>query len=124
MRALLPALALLSAFSTVQAEEAKPARVIAITRENAEASAALIKSPPVAAPPMGRVVRRDDPPQQAAQLKSWKDVRAEETGSVERRPPPRERSLKRVEIWKPTASGGYAVQAYTVPATDAMAHGH
>jgi hypothetical protein len=122
MRALLPGLALLSALSAAQAEEAKPVRVIPLTRESAEASAALIKSPHFGRPPMGRIVRQAEAPQPAARPKNWKDARAEVTGSIERSPEaPRARAVKRVEIWTSTASGSLVVKSYSVPATDLVA---
>lgn len=116
MRALLPGLVLLATLSAAQAEENKPVRVIPITRESAEASAALIKSPQIGRPPIGRLVTQAETPQPAAQQKNWKDARADTAGSMER-PTPKERALKRVEVWKPASSGGYTVEAYAVPAS-------
>ena len=128
MRALLACLVtcsgLLSATFAAQAEDAKPIRVIPITRESAEASVALIKGPQIGRPPIGRTVRQAEALPAAAQQKNWKDARAEVTASGEQPASRRERAFKRVEIWKPTASGSFAIQAYSVPASDAMANGY
>ena len=124
MRALLAGIALLSALLSIppaQAEDTKPIRVIPITRENAEASAALIKSPPIGRPPVGRTVQQAGAPQQAARQTNWKDARAE----IAEQPRPRaERNARRVEIWKPTGSGGFYIEAYSVPAERPSTHGY
>ena len=97
--------------------------MIPITRESAEASATLIKSPQVGRPPLGRITKQAEAPP-AMQRKNWKDARAEITGSVEQPAPQRARAVGRVEIWRSTASGSFLVKSYSVPATDAMASGY
>src|SRR6478736_1683927 len=65
MRAIIAALAVITSVTAAmtvetKAEEAKPVRVIEITRANAEASAALLaaaKNPTIGMPPQGRMVK-------------------------------------------------------------------
>lgn len=113
MRLLLSAIALLCALPAARADD-KPIRIIPITREAAEASAALIKSPQIGRPPVGRIVRQAEAPQPAART-NWKDARADVGGSIDQAAPRKARAVKRVEIWKPTGAGGFYIEAYSVP---------
>lgn len=124
MRALLACIAFLFALPAAQAQDRAPVRVIEITRENAEASANLIKSPQIGMPPIGRVTRQAEAaPPPAGRRQSWKDARADALAPAAEPSPPRTRSLGRVDIWRSTPSGRFIVRSYVVPAGDAMSGG-
>ena len=123
------ALVLLATASVSHAEDAKPIRVIEITREAAEQSAAVLaaaKNPTIGMPPQGqaqgqqalahvtvkgdqvaRVTGRD----RANEFRNVREARAE---AVVTPAPGQIRSTQTVQVISPTAFGRLAVQVFDV----------
>jgi hypothetical protein len=109
---LLGSLLLLATASAGHADDTKPVRVISITREAAEASAAAIaaaKNPTLGVRP-GQSVQTvvND---RAKETRNVREARAE---VIETPPIERSRASRRVEVFSPTAFGQFAVRVFEV----------
>jgi hypothetical protein len=114
------ALLLISGSTSYAADEAKPIRVIPITREAADASAAILanaKNPTIGVQPQGQQVMTRigaDAEKRVARTERVREAHAQVQNEAVVTPAPERRQTRAVNVISPTTFGRFAVRVYEV----------